>query len=295
MFIFNIIFFLYILQYLSLNFALFDDRFYYFGLISIFFIFIFFVFPCRCFYSSFRFGVLITLFKNIFPIGKNGVKFADFMFGDVLTSLTRPLSSITLSFCLFSCDNCMMNNDRFYCNRKDLAALCITLAPFIIRFFQCLNRFYYTKQAWPHLANALKYTGGIINTYVSWRYSRGSVSFLVFVIIGVVANSYMLFWDIKMDWRLGEFGSKNFFLRDKLTYPKRFYYMVIVINAILRFTWVYNLISVPIDDELKLFFFSLLEVYRRTQWGILRVENENLHNPEKYRTILDIPSLPNDF
>jgi hypothetical protein len=35
-------------------------------------------------------------------------------------------------------------------------------------------------------------------------------------------------------------------------------------------------------------------VYRRTQWTLFRVENENANNPEKYRTVLDIPELPLD-
>ena len=37
---------------------------------------------------------------------------------------------------------------------------------------------------------------------------------------------------------------------------------------------------------------SLLEIIRRIVWCIIRIENENTTNPEKYRTILTIPELP---
>ena len=45
-------------------------------------------------------------------------------------------------------------------------------------------------------------------------------------------------------------------------------------------------------DEWKTLFLNVLEVYRRIQWSIIRIENENNTNPEKYRDILTIPELP---
>lgn len=40
---------------------------------------------------------------------------------------------------------------------------------------------------------------------------------------------------------------------------------------------------------MKNFVLSILEVYRRSQWSLFRVENENANNPEQYRAILEIP------
>lgn len=97
-----------------------------------------------------------------------------------------------------------------------------------------------------------------------------------------------------MDWNLARLKSHNFFLRAKITYPKWMYYSAIIINSFLRFTWLTSFVTLPIGDESKVFILSILEVYRRTQWTLFRVENENTNNPEKYRTILDIPELPLD-
>jgi hypothetical protein len=99
-----------------------------------------------------------------------------------------------------------------------------------------------------------------------------------------------------MDWNLGYFKTKYFFLREKLLYPIYFYYIAWSLNFLLRFTWLYNFyISQDfISDETKIFIFSILEIYRRTQWALFRVENENQNNFEKYRTFLEIPPLPVD-
>jgi hypothetical protein len=283
-----------ILTRYSLSFNEFNGQFYIFPLIMICFYVIFLFWPFHCFYHEFRMAIILTFLKNLFPVGKSGVRFRDFMFGDILTSLTRPFATLTLSFCLFMCESCKTYNERAHCDRNSLIAFILMLSPFIIRFFQCLNRYYYTKMAWPHIANAVKYIGGITNVTISWLYGIKKVNTLVFITIALTATLYMLFWDIYMDWNLARFPSKNFFLRDNITYPKYMYYWAIVINTFLRFTWTTSLFYMPIDDESKNFLLSICEVYRRTQWTLFRVENENANNPEKYRTVLDIPELPLD-
>lgn len=117
---------------------------------------------------------------------------------------------------------------------------------------------------------------------------------LPFLLVALVANCYMLFWDIYMDWNLGRISSVNFFLRDKLIYPKWFYYMSITINSFLRFTWITSIVPVNINPEDLNFSLSILEIYRRGQWSLIRIENENTNNPEKYRTVFEIPELPLD-
>jgi hypothetical protein len=230
-------------------------------------------------------------------VGRSGVRFRDFMFGDILTSLTRPFQSMCMATCLLMCAECRdqnVNSDG--CNRNSVIAFILMLLPFIIRFFQCLNRYYYTKMPWPHIGNAIKYIGGMLNTIFSWLFAMNREKYIIpYLCVAFPAIAYMLFWDIYMDWNLGRYSSKNFFLRDKLVYPKWMYYGAIILNSLLRFTWLVNLFpGFPLSDEPKSFFLSSLEIYRRSQWALFRVENENTNNPEKYRTILDIPELPLD-
>ena len=287
-----------VLTKLTLCFGFFSSQYSLFSLILNCSLILFLFFPFHCMYYSFRRGVIITLIRNFFPIGKNTVRFKDFLFGDILTSLNKPFASLILSYCLISCEKCGKNNIRINeCNRNTIPAFIVLFYPFVIRFTQCINRYYYTREAWPHLGNTLKYIGGLLNTIFSWLYAINKKKFFIYhIIAGIASQSYMLFWDIYVDWGLGNFKSKNFFLRNKIVYPKYMYYFAIVVDMILRFSWISNFFKWPfnLDDEWKNFILAILEAYRRIQWCVFRIENENTNNPEKYRTILAIPELPVD-
>ena len=289
--------FLLLLMKLALNFDFFGGKFALFVLIlnGLFVIFLFL--PFHIMYYVFRQGIIRVLIRNFFPIGKNTVRFRDFLFGDILTSLNKPFTSLLLGYCLLSCLDCQSNNQRSSnCNRDTIPCFIVLLYPFFIRFTQCLNRLYYTGQKWPHLGNTIKYTGGLLNTIFSWLYSVNKTQeFLILhIIIGILSQGYMLFWDIFVDWGLGRCG-KHFFLRDKIVYPKFWYYGAMIIDAILRFSWTWNFIKIDKEyDEWKNLIMAILEAYRRIQWCIFRIENEYWTNPENYRTILAIPELPLD-
>ena len=140
------------------------------------FFFVFLIFPFHCFYLQFRKGVWVTFIRNFVPFGKSGVRFRDFMFGDILTSLTKPFTSLVMSLCLITCKKCRNENITDVCNRKTITCLIIMLTPFVIRFFQCLNRLYYTKMPWPHLANAIKYCFGFSNIFLCWLCDLGNIN-----------------------------------------------------------------------------------------------------------------------
>ena len=292
---------------LTLCFDLFSGNFVIFSLGINMAIISFLFFPFQVFYYDFRKGILHTMVKNFIPLGKNGVRFSDFLFGDILTSLNKPFASMILSFCLLSCQNCRKENDRSSdCNRNTYPCLIVLLLPFVIRFFQCINRYYYTKEAWPNLWNTFKYVGGFSNTFFSWYYATHKQydtegnevlgkEFVLFIVVGLLSQSYMLFWDVYVDWNLGRLKSKNFFLRDNIVYPHWMYYFAIITDAIMRFAWLWTMkLLNPNYDEWNNLGLAIVEAYRRIQWCVFRIENENTNNPEKYRTILEIPELPLD-
>lgn len=39
---------------------------------------------------------------------------------------------------------------------------------------------------------------------------------------------------------------------------------------------------------------SVVEGFRRAQWSLIRIENENVNNFERYRNILQIPTFKDD-
>jgi len=151
-----------------------------------------------------------------------------------------------------------------------------------------------------HLINAAKYFSKLIPPIiVAFDSSSNKLSeshFWVFIIFNLIATIYVTVWDYYMDWGLFRCYNKkgNYLLREKITFKPIFYYFAIVTNTILRFFWIIGIFTFTYDtkgwemfDKLKLllFFGMMAELIRRTQWTILRIENEFINNFEGYRLI----------
>ena len=286
-----------LLMKLSISFNLFGGHYALYALILNGLLVIFLFLPFHIMYYRFRKDIVKVFIRDLFPIGKNTVRFKDFLLADILTSLNKPLCSLLLGYCLMLCTDCEATNKRSSdCNRDTIPCLIVLLYPLWIRLTQCLNRYYYTRQEWPHLAGAFKSLGGLSNTLCSWLYSKYKTDAFLYthIFVAIFIQCVMLWWDVYVDWGLAR-KSKNFFLRDKLVYPKGWYYFAIVTDTIVRFSWTWNFIKINKQyDEWKNLFMTLLEEYRKIQWCVFRFENENITNPENYRTILAIPELPLD-
>merc|ERR1719206_722055 len=97
-----------------------------------------------------------------------------------------------------------------------------------------------------------------------------------------------------MDW--GFFSAAaggNKFLREELVYSsKGFYYLAIVEDLVLRFSWAYRLMLKEFGfgsyGELTTSVFAVLEIVRRFIWNFFRLENEHLNNCGKFRAVRDI-------
>ena len=127
--------------------------------------------------------------------------------------------------------------------------------------------------------------------------SMGIVGNWFFIPANLLSTFYSFGWDIYMDWGLLRGVEGKRFLRAKTSYPNYFYYMAMPLDLVLRLTWILNLFTY---DENKDWFWNwevltmieaVSEGFRRGVWAIFRVENENVNNFEKYRTILQIPAV----
>ena len=279
-----------------LHFDALGDNFALFPLIEIIFLFIFFIFPFKILYRHFRLGVVLCYLKTFIPFGKKGVLFRDFIVGDCLTSLVIPFSSLVMAICMFFDKECRRNNMRIdKCNRDTVACFILILYPFVIRIIQIINRLIYSGNYFLHIINILKYLTSICFYIFFWinkhNNDNGTIKVLK-ITFGIIQSLYQYFWDIYIDWGLGQFQSYNCTLRDKIVYPKNFYYFSIIFNFIFRFNWLLLLISCsPTYQDYKILSFSSSEIIRRVVWCIIRIENEAINNPEDYREILVIPGL----
>ena len=288
-----ILFFL--LMKMAMKFNLFGGEYTLFPLLMNTLLVVILFLPFHVIYLSFRKGLLLVLIRNLFPFGKNTVRFKDFVFGDILTSLSDPFKNLILGYCIMVCRECYVNNSRGPCNRDTIPCLIISVYPQFIRWTQCINKLYYTRLLWPHLGNFFKYSCGIANTLMGYFYTKKDNTLRLYfrIFIGALSTCYNLFWDIYLDWGCGRKNNLHFFLREKLTYPQVSYYLAIMYDIIIRTTWTWNFIHIKSSlSEWKNLLTCTLEVIRRGVWVLIRVENENLSNPENYRTILAIPDLP---
>ena len=89
------------------------------------------------------------------------------------------------------------------------------------------------------------------------------------------SSIYTFIWDILMDWSLLQLDSKNWLLRDELSFEHHsVYYFAIVSDGLLKFSWIMSLVIPSRYVKIISFAIAFGEILRRWQWNFFRVENE---------------------
>ncbi|KIX09283.1 uncharacterized protein Z518_00362 [Rhinocladiella mackenziei CBS 650.93] len=237
-------------------------------------------------YSNWR-----LLLAGLYP-----VEFRDFYLGDMYCSQTYAMGQIEVFFCLYVNDW----NHPAQCNSNHSRLLgFFTALPAVWRALQCLRRYHDSRNWFPHLANFCKYLGNILY-YMTLSIYRMDMTYetrAAFITFAALNGIYCSFWDVFMDFSLGNPWAKHPFLRDQLAYKKVWvYYFAMVANVVLRQQWVfYAIFTSDLQHSAMLsFLVSLAEVIRRGMWSLFRVENEHCNNVGQFRASRDIP-LPYDL
>ncbi|KAH6845532.1 SPX domain-containing protein [Chaetomium sp. MPI-CAGE-AT-0009] len=105
-------------------------------------------------------------------------------------------------------------------------------------------------------------------------------------------NNVLAIWDLFMDFSLLQANARRRYLRDITALrPVWIYYVIMVIDPILRFSWIFYAIFTHDAQHSTIvsFLVSLAEVVRRGMWTLLRVENEHCANVAQYKAARDIP------
>ncbi|KAI5303526.1 hypothetical protein KEM56_007462 [Ascosphaera pollenicola] len=236
--------------------------------------------------------------------------FGDIILADVLTSYAKVFGDLYVAICMF------FSHDVSSTGRPDrnfgghiMVPLLIAL-PSVIRLRQCLIEFWRvfrrgtrSVDGWggQHLANALKYASAfppIALNAMQKNYDPAAANQLsltatyrLWIIFSAINSLYTFYWDVAKDWDLTLFqaitdSSHNdehpFGLRRwRYLHSDNMYYGAIVLDLILRFTWVTRL-SARLDRvnqaEGGVFLLQLLEVGRRWIWIFFRIETEWVRN-----------------
>ncbi|KRZ81002.1 Xenotropic and polytropic retrovirus receptor 1 [Trichinella papuae] len=293
--------------------------------------------PFRCSFRSSR-SWLLTHLAKCFTAPLHVVTFPDFWLGDQMNSLVTVFLDMQYFVCFYikqvdygngmsmllaeSTLNGTSSSqlggsqpwgvyltghqlDRCSSNVYGIRPL-IALLPALIRFLQCLRRYRDSKQPFPHLFNAGKYSTtffvvifGALNTMHKAAYNMstqrmGSPFFYLWIVANCVSFCYTYAWDVKMDW--GLFDRRHQYLREQLVYSRRaYYYLAVLADFFLRITWVLN---VSLGDawlteaDVLLSTTAALECVRRFIWNYFRLENEHLNNCGQFRAVRDISLRP---
>lgn len=242
------------------------------------------------------------------------VTFRDAFLGDIATSMVRPLQDICFAIFYYFASmygiftgkvdledtgSRLTNNILLH---NVVLPTCAVL-PLLCRFLQTLRQAYTEQRRWPHLGNAFKYlTASLVISY-GMTHSENERSNL-WTLSFVLCTLYQIWWDVVMDWELITIIPKEasggiyipFFgriqLRSKrLLKSKKTYWRVIILNALFRFIWMLSFIpayhlntstremkdTFSRDNKAVVgFVVSLIELMRRSAWGILRLELETI-------------------
>ncbi|KAI3389955.1 hypothetical protein SNEBB_008008 [Seison nebaliae] len=272
---------------------------------------LFLINPIHIFYRKSRYW-LLNIIKRIFAAPFYPVKFADFWLADQMNSLVSVFVDFQFFVCFYSIEVSWLSSSSSSTGKCSGIVYGIKsifqCLPAWFRFAQCLRRYYDTKQAFPHLVNAGKYSTTFLvilmssiltETSKDSDHSRRNAALYLLIIARIVSSIYTYTWDVKMDWGLLDTNQKdNTFLREQIVYEyKSYYYISIVGDLILRFSWIsqmpfyflsYNYMNKDVLDTILI----LLEVTRRFVWNFFRLENEHLNNCGMFRAVRDISIMP---
>ncbi|XP_031564053.1 xenotropic and polytropic retrovirus receptor 1-like [Actinia tenebrosa] len=251
------------------------------------FLIIFFANTLKVSHRSARFWLIRTLWR-VLTTPFHPVGFADFWLADQLNSLVVAILDMEYIACYYALDFYSVQ-DRARCGSKlyGIRPL-VACLPAWWRFSQSLRRYNDTKQKFPHLANAGKYSTTFFvvffSTIVTTRKEEtGSTQldfyFFGWVVSAFVSTCYTFTWDIKMDWGLLQ-REDNLLRTRRMFKHKSFYYFGMVSDLVLRFSWILTL-SVGeaglFNSEVLVGFLAVVELFRRFIWNFFRVENEHIH------------------
>ncbi|KAF0686520.1 Aste57867_21707 [Aphanomyces stellatus] len=239
------------------------------------------------------------------------VRFREAYVGDILTSLVRVFVDLAWSSCYFVSgafveadptghDVCSTSTTFHWVVVPLLSAL-----PLWWRFCQNIRKYRETESRFPYIPNAMKYACAqsvvlFAVFHPSLKRPEDHMTTYQWFYLGacVVTTLYQFLWDIYMDWGLGGWTDG---LRPLRIYPTWVYYAAMVVDLFLRFGWTLTLIPAqgygPFPSHIQFFIDPILasaEVFRRSMWGLLRVEYEHTIQLASSRKSIDVTTAVDD-
>lgn len=226
--------------------------------------------PLDMFFLNSRIYLASVYGKGLF-LPLSTIRFRHFYFIDILQSFKYPITTIIGYF---------INN---VVSRRMWTLSIYAILPFL-RILQCLKRSQLSGPFFPHVANAMKYAlifalciCDVFSFTDDTKLPESFVDGLKYV-PRFIATIISFNWDILVDWTIQ---------RNSHMFPKPFYLLAILVNFFIRFIWVFRIAIGFILKQKTMpespIIMSILEIFRRSVWTIIRVEVEHLNNCDKLK------------
>eukprot|EP00127_Corallochytrium_limacisporum_P002791 Clim_evm4s141 gene=Clim_evmTU4s141 len=242
----------------------------------------------------------ITRILGLCIIPGRTISFVEVVIADGLTSMSKVFADLSVTTCVLGHE--LVDQTRgvpAQCGHSFLVPLATSI-PYLIRGLQCWISYQDTGLAFPHIANLVKYMTALPVIFLPYitrellTTADGSSADAdwksTWLVFAFVNSMYSFWWDVKMDWGLGDSNQSG--LRAVLLYPLReCYYLLIAGDFLLRFLWSFNLpFALGLTPSNALLMFEFLEVFRRGIWNLYRIEWEQIK-----RGLEHVPNSPKEF
>lgn len=156
----------------------------------------------------------------------------------------------------------------------------LAFLPPALRLLQICRAYVDTRQR-KHIFNAIKFSCSLLVTGLatvrSLSGSSGGDIDKAWLMCSVLTTLYSWYWDVVMDWGLGNTRCAHFLLRDCLLYAPHCYYWAICLDGIMRLGWaVYISPGQVYVRQHVILLLGCVELVRRFMWAIFRVEWEHI-------------------
>jgi hypothetical protein len=239
--------------------------------------------------STCKYWLLRRVYKIIVSPVVGVDNFVDIYLASQLTSLVIFLQDVQFSFCFFVSD--AWTGDDFCRRSRPYAMPLIAAIPFVLRFLQCLRKFLGSRNRW-HIVNGGKYLSSLAVIICSFfLYFFNHLALLAPWIVAVVVSvAYNFYFDVRYDWGLLDVKSDNRLLRNKLIFPRWWYYVAIALNLLGRCLWALTVSTsfFPTTNMIFSTIIATLEVLRRGLGNIFRLEDEQLSYTQVRRATRDV-------
>lgn len=238
-------------------------------------------FPIFSFHSR-LYGLKIAIKSILAPF--LGVTFPVIWMTDQLISLITPFRDFAYTICYYInlTDEGSVNSRSNTCNsaKRFEVVFMVGAIAYFFRIVQCMRQGYDKGSYFCELEflNTIKYAFSLITLTLSFLWKAGDDTiFNVWIVFACLSTLYSYIWDLKVDWALFEKNSPHRFLRKNLCYPYQAYYVIILVNFLLRIVWVGTLSQSIANNafgspQIFSLVTGVLEIFRRGIWNMLRVE-----------------------